>query len=201
MRFEYENNPDNELDIGVINPSILLEPGYRGGTIPRIIEKPVNSYLGEFITESGFQDIAKDTCPFNVKVLCLERIFAEKLCAIKSLYERNGLKTRTRHYYDVCKLIDAPEIKALLNNISEFNVILQDISTISHQYFGIKEDSSIISIKACPALQPEHHCINELSAAYTGDKALYYQEHPDFGEMLVKIAVFLQDLSEESEKV
>jgi len=191
LYFDYNKN--NELD-REISSYILLEPGYRGGIVPRIFKKPINSFIGEYLMEKGFENLAEDLPPFEVQVLSLERILAEKLCAIKSLYEKNSLKTRTRHYYDIYNLLDTLEIKGLSKNKGGLILILEDISSISEEYFNL-EKTTFEDIKLCDALNPKHECMVELEYEYKKSKALYYNIQPEFNEMILKISCFLNSFN------
>lgn len=192
LYFDYNKNPDNELK-GEVSSQILLEPGYRGGTSPRTLIKPINSFIGDYLIEKGFQDLAEDISPFDVKVLCLERIFAEKLCAVKSLYDMNTLKTKTRHYYDIFSLLTSPDIQNLVETKDELILILQDISNISEEHFGI-ERIILQDIQLCNAFDPEHECIKELANSYKDkrSKELYYSTQPEFRHMITEISAFLK---------
>ncbi|OGI18540.1 MAG: hypothetical protein A2287_06490 [Candidatus Melainabacteria bacterium RIFOXYA12_FULL_32_12] len=190
--FDYNKNPDNKLE-GEVSSQILLEPGYRGGTSPRTLIKPINSFVGDYLIDKGFQDLAEDIPPFDVKVLCLERIFAEKLCAVKSLHDNRSLKLRTRHYYDLFNLLTTPDIKNLVKNKDELTLILQDISDISEEHFNT-EKITLQDIQLCDAFNPEHNCIKELANSYKDkrSKELYYNTQPEFGHMITEISGFLK---------
>lgn len=167
-----------------ISSNILLEPGYRGGIKPEIIKKPINSLLGELLQDS-FDEY--DVEPFKINVLSLERIFIEKLFAIKALFDNGKLKARTRHYYDVYMLIKTDEIKNLLNDKAKINLIIDDISKVSSIYFPDEEIVDFDRLKICPAFTPEFKGVDEVQQSYINEKDLYFEGRPDFGELLGSI--------------
>jgi predicted nucleotidyltransferase component of viral defense system len=124
FKYSYPLIIKKEFPVSISN-SILLEPGYRGGVKPHIEKKQINSILGEEL-KGKLKDY--DTEPFEINVLSLERIFAEKLFAITSLFNKGVLNSKTRHIYDTYKLIATEEIKTLANAPKKLDLILDDIS-------------------------------------------------------------------------
>jgi len=174
-----------------ISSSILLEPGFRGGTKPEITKKQINSILGEELEGklNGY-----DIKPFKINVLSLERIFVEKLFAIKSLFDKEILNSKTRHLYDVYMLINTAEIKALVKNTEKLKEILEDISIISNLYFPEEAGITLFSIKNCPVFNLDYEKIEELRQGYIKDKDLYFIDRPTFDIMIKEIRIFLDSL-------
>lgn len=191
----YYNYPKitQEEHPGSINQNIILEPGYRGGNWP-LIEKSINSLVAEVIINKTGEYIADDLTPFGIKVLALERIFLEKLVAIYSSFNTGQLKKKTRHYYDLYMLMNTDEIKELIANKDLLNNILLDIAAISKEFFSTDEELTIDIIKTCDAFNPEYTGLDDLISGYLDDKDLYYGKTPDFKDMLVKLASFLNEL-------
>lgn len=158
-----------------VGKEILLEPGYRGGTVPEIQKKTITSYV-EKLVYGLLEDY--DTKPFEINVLSAERIFVEKVFALKEIYDKdNGetLQKKTRHYYDIYKLLQTNEVKALLNNKTNLESIVADINEISYKYYGLEPvvwDDLINHI----ALKPDEALFNKLKLGYKNDKALYYNQ-------------------------
>lgn len=158
-----------------VGKEILLEPGYRGGTVPEIQKKTITSYV-EKLVYGLLEDY--DTKPFEINVLSAERIFVEKVFALKEIYDKdNGetLQKKTRHYYDIYKLLQTNEVQALLNNKTNLESIVADINEISYKYYGLEPvvwDDLINHI----ALKPDEALFNKLKLGYKNDKALYYNQ-------------------------
>ncbi len=75
----------------------MLEAVFRGGTIPEIQKKTITSYA-EKLVDDKLEDY--NTKPFEINVLSAERIFVEKVFAVKKIYDKdNGetLQKKTRH--------------------------------------------------------------------------------------------------------
>ena len=182
--FKYEF-PSLTPSIGVITKEILIEPGYRGGIMPKVEKRLITSFV-----ENALLDKLDnyDIEPFKINVLALERIFMEKLFALKEIHEKdNGktLVTKTRHYYDIYKLLETEEIQALLKNQNEINSIIKDINLIGKEYFSLghvtwDELKNHISIK------PDAALTEILQKGYLNDKALY-KIQPNFKEIIEKI--------------
>ena len=158
-----------------VGKEILLEPGYRGGTVPKIQKKPITSYV-EKLVDGKLE--CYDTKSFEINVLSAERIFVEKVFALKEIYDKdNGetLQKKTRHYYDIYKLLQTNEVQALLNNKTKLESIVADINEISHKYYDLEPvvwDNLINHI----ALKPDEALFNKLKLSYKNDKALYYNQ-------------------------
>ena len=158
-----------------VGKEILLEPGYRGGTVPEIQKKTITSYV-----EKLFDDKLEgyDTKPFEINVLSAERIFVEKVFAIKEIYDKDSgetLQKKTRHYYDIYNLLQTNEVQALLNNKTKLESIIADINEISYKYYGLEPvawDDLINHI----ALKPDENLFKKLKQGYLKDKALYYNQ-------------------------
>ena len=158
-----------------VGKEILLEPGYRGGTVPEIQKKPITSYV-EKLVDGKLEGY--DTKPFEINVLSAERIFVEKVFALKEIYDKdNGetLQMKTRHYYDIYKLLQTNEVQALLNDKTKLESIVADINEISHKYYDLEPvvwDDLINHI----ALKPDCELFNNLKQGYKNDKSLYYNQ-------------------------
>ena len=158
-----------------VGKSILLEPGYRGGIVPEIQKKAITSYI-EKIIDGKLDDY--DTKPFEINVLSTERIFVEKIFAIKEIYDKDSgetLQKKTRHYYDIYKLLQTKEVQALLYDKTKLESIVADINEISYKYYDLEPvawDDLINHI----ALKPDGELFNNLKHGYKNDKSLYYNQ-------------------------
>lgn len=156
-----------------VGKEILLEPGYRGGTIPEIQKKTITSYI-EKLVDGKLEDY--DTKPFEINVLSSERIFVEKVFAIKEIYDKdNGetLQKKTRHYYDIYRLLQTNEVQALLNDKTKLESIVADINEISYKYYNLAHATWEELINHI-ALKPDELLFNKLKQGYKNDKDLYY---------------------------
>jgi predicted nucleotidyltransferase component of viral defense system len=119
-----------------VGKEILLEPGFRGGIAPEIQKKTITSYV-EKLVDGKLEDY--DTKSFEINVLSQERIFVEKVFAIKEIYDKdNGetLQKKTRHYYDIYKLLQTKEVQTLLTDKIKLASIVADINEISYKYIN-----------------------------------------------------------------
>lgn len=164
--------PSYSSMINSVSKEILLEPGYRGGIAPEIRKKAISSYVENLI----YGKIENyDVEPFEINILSLERIFMEKVFAIKEIYDKDNGQTllkKTRHYYDIYKLAQTEEIKTLLNDKKRIDTIVEDINTISHKYYDLAPvtwDELVNHI----ALKPDKTLFEQLKQGYTNDKDLY----------------------------
>lgn len=182
--FKYEF-PSLTPAIGVVTKEILIEPGYRGGIIPKIEKKFITSFVENALLGKleGYNIES-----FEINVLALERIFMEKLFALKEIYEKdNGktLVTKTRHYYDIYKLLETEEIQALLKNQNEINSIIEDINLIGKEYFAL-ESVAWNELKNHISIKPNKILFEKLQKGFLNDKALY-KTQPDFKEIIREI--------------
>jgi predicted nucleotidyltransferase component of viral defense system len=183
-----------------IKREILLEPGYRGGSYPTI-KKEMNSFVASTILShyenqvpSELLEYTDDINPFSLQVLGPERIFLEKLEAIKNSYNKGKIVEATRHYYDLYNLIKLEEIQNLKNNPNEISEILEDISINSKKYYRVKEPSTLESIKTCEALFKDFSEIARLEDRYKKESGLYYKNQPALKTMIVEINKFIEKL-------
>lgn len=158
-----------------VGKEILLEPGFRGGTVPEIEKKTITSYV-EKLLDGKLEDY--DTQPFEINVLSAERIFIEKVFAIKEIYDKdNGetLQKKTRHYYDIYKLLQTKEVLTLLTDNIKLESIVTDINGIGRKYYNLEPVSWTDLINHI-ALKPNESLFKKLKQGYLNDKALYYNQ-------------------------
>lgn len=187
FRFSFPTTSTNITDS--VGKEILLEPGFRGGTVPEIEKKTITSYV-EKLLAGKLKDY--NTQPFEINVLSQERIFVEKVFAIKEIYDKdNGetLQTKTRHYYDVYKLLQTKEVQTLLNDKIKLESIVTDINEISHKYYGL-EPVDWTDLISHIALNPNESLLNKLKQGYLNDKALYYNQI-EFEEIILALKALI----------
>lgn len=158
--------------INSVSKEILLEPGYRGGIAPEIRKKAISSYV-ENLLYGKIENY--DVEPFEINVLSFERIFMEKVFAIKEIYDKDNGQTllkKTRHYYDIYKLAQTDEIKTLLNDKKRIDAIVEDINTISHKYYNLAPVTWNELVNHI-VLKPDKKLFEQLKQGYANDKDLY----------------------------
>jgi len=121
-----------------IAPSVMTEPGTRGGTSPTT-EREISSVVGRFLREAGQGEIAEDVDSFPMTVLHFRRTFVEKLFVVHSLVERLASEGRTlgrdaRHYIDLYALAGEDEVRAMLSS-PEYQAIKEDYERVSLKFF------------------------------------------------------------------
>ena len=121
-------------NFGDASPLILLE--VNSFTIPephevKQLECLISSYLRETGNEMAINQYNLEK--FEVNVLKLERTFIEKVSALtKNTYLSKGadfelLQKNVRHFYDLAKLKQTPEISRLLKESLEFKAMLDRV--------------------------------------------------------------------------
>ena len=88
-----------------VKPYVQIEMAFYQKSYPHEI-KPVNSLIGEWLIDSGNEEVAKlyNLMPFDVCVQKLERTFVDKVFAICDYYERKEIDRNSRHIYDLYKI-------------------------------------------------------------------------------------------------
>ena len=109
--------PDNQIDKRVIVELAAQTPSF-----PSIV-KPIQSFVGQYLEAIGKTELIKqyDLNPFNVRVQSLERTVVDKTFAICDYYLSNRKNKRSRHLYDLNKLLG--QIKLNNSLIDLFNQV------------------------------------------------------------------------------
>jgi len=121
-----------------IAPSIMSEPGVRGGNYPTV-ECEIDSVVARHLRTAGQESIAEDLQPFALTVLHFRRTFVEKLFIVHGLAERlqndgQGLGRDARHYIDLHALAGEPEVEVMLRS-PEYQEIKEDYEALSLRFF------------------------------------------------------------------
>jgi hypothetical protein len=134
-RFEYVQR---FAGTGDIRNRVFVESGTASGREPtdRI---SLQSYVGQFLQETGVSLGADDEGPFEMRLLHFRRTFVEKMFAIHAkveAFKQTGkpIGGYARHYYDLFCLAERPEILAMLRS-DEYGAIKADYDRISIQHF------------------------------------------------------------------
>ena len=135
-RFEY---PQLFAGAGEIRNRVFVEAGTASGRQPteRVF---INSYVGQFLAQTGVTLGTDDEGPFEMRLLHFQRTFVEKLFAIHAkvdAFKNTGqpIGGYARHYYDLFCLAQRPEVLAMLRS-AEYAAIKADYDRISVAHFS-----------------------------------------------------------------
>jgi len=134
-RFEYVQR---FAGTGDIRNRVFVEAGTASGREPTEIVR-LQSYVGQFLQETGVSLGADDEGPFTMRLLHFRRTFVEKMFAIHAKVEAfkqagKPIGGYARHYYDLFCLAARPEVLAMLQS-DEYGVIKADYDRISTEHF------------------------------------------------------------------
>lgn len=137
--------PTERASTAVIQTSVLLEMGIRGGESPNE-QVPINSLIGDALVAAD-TDIAGygDLAPFGVAVLHPGRTLLEKLFIIQNETERIlALDTPPnprigRHFYDVYQLLNDAGVRSLLQQREKVDQILDEIALVTGTHFSTQQ--------------------------------------------------------------
>ena len=134
-RFEYTQR---FTGTGDIRNRVLVEAGSASGREPTERIR-LQSYVGQYLQETGVRLGADDEGPFEMRLLHFRRTFVEKMFAIHGkvdAYQKTGREIGgyARHYYDLFCLAERAEVPAMLRS-EEYATIKADYDRISREYF------------------------------------------------------------------
>jgi hypothetical protein len=134
-RFEYVQR---FAGTGDIRNRVFVEAGTASGREPTDRVR-LQSYVGQFLQETGVSLGADDEGPFTMRLLHFRRTFVEKMFAIHAKVEAfkqagKPIGGYARHYYDLFCLAERPEVMAMLQS-DEYGVIKADYDRISRAHF------------------------------------------------------------------
>jgi hypothetical protein len=123
---------------GEIRNRVFLEAGTASGREPTE-RVPIQSYVAQYLAQSGVALGADDEGPFEMRLLHFRRTFVEKMFAIHAkvdAFKKAGqaIGGYARHYYDLFCLIQRPEVLAMLRS-PEYAAIKADYDRISVSHF------------------------------------------------------------------
>ena len=134
-RFEY---PQKFAGTGDILNRVFVESGSASGREPTERIR-LQSYVGQFLTETGVSLGTEDEDSFEMRLLHFRRTFVEKMFAINAkvdAFKRTGMPigVYARHYYDLYCLAAQKEVAAMLAS-DEYALIKADYDRISTESF------------------------------------------------------------------
>jgi Nucleotidyl transferase AbiEii toxin, Type IV TA system len=172
-----------------IAPSIMSEPGVRGGNYPTV-ECEIDSVVARHLRSAGQESIAEDLQPFALTVLHFRRTFVEKLFIVHGLAERlqhegQGLGRNARHYIDLHALASEPEVEVMLRS-QEYQQIKEDYEALSLQFFKKRYvRPSDLSFAQSPGVFPSESLRARIVADYDEQcRTLCYGAYPSFDDVV-----------------
>lgn len=116
----------SERNFGVVKDYILVEINCLTNPVPHEV-RSIQTYIGQYLNAEGYQDTtsAFELNAFDVKVLSLRRTLFEKILSLNRL-SYDGvpkLVEKARHFYDIHKLFQHPDIKDDLLNKEDFKIL------------------------------------------------------------------------------
>lgn len=135
-RFEYRQR---FAGTGEIRNRVFVEAGTASGREPTD-QVRLQSYVAQFLQETGFSLGAEDEGPFEMRLLHFRRTFVEKMFTIHGKVEAFKGEGReiggyARHYYDLYCLAERPEVLAMLRS-DEYSAIKADYDRVSREHFA-----------------------------------------------------------------
>jgi len=125
---------------GEIRNRVLVEVGTASGREPTDCIK-IQSYLGQFLNETGRSLGSDDEGSFEMRLLHFRRTFVEKMFAIHAKVEALkktgfGIGGYARHYYDLFCLAKRQEVLEMLRS-NEYEIIKIDYDSVSRRHFEV----------------------------------------------------------------
>jgi hypothetical protein len=181
-RFSYEQLYGGR---GEVANRVLLEAGAASGREPTA-RVELSSYLSQFLAATGVTLEAEDESSFPMRLLHFRRTFVEKMFAIHSKVEmlkRDGrpLGTYARHYYDLFKLSQRPEVMDMLQS-AEYEGIKEDYDLISRTHFpGSYFFPDQMRFANSEALFPTQQLFSDIAREYEGQcEVLCFGTYPSW---------------------
>lgn len=189
-RFEYRQIFEGTGDI---RNRVFVEIGTASGREPTERIR-LQSYIGQFLAETGVSLGAEDEGPFEMRLLHFRRTFVEKLFAIHAKvdnFKRTGtpIGGYARHYYDLFCLADRPEVTAMLAS-AEYSTIKADYDQVSRTHFSKSYvPPPDMRFSESDALFPSPELAATLSTEYEAQcRVLCFGRFPSWHEMQVRLA-------------
>lgn len=142
-RYEIEYNPIDELDDVAVLPTVILETSYTAISFP-VSELPVHNYIGDMMLEEAPDYIEKySLSPFTMKVQDISRTLADKVFAVCDYYLQNKTENRSRHLYDIYKLLPlVPQDNSFKKLVKE----VREVRALSPVCPSAKPDVNVVEL-------------------------------------------------------
>lgn len=184
-RFEYVQK---FAGAGDLRNRVFVEIGTASGREPTERVR-LQSYVGQFLAETGVSLGADDEGSFEMRLLHFRRTFVEKLFALHSKvdnFKRTGrpISGYARHYYDLHCLASRPEVLKMLES-DEYSAIKFDYDRISRSHFPKSYvPPPNLSFALSDAIYPTAELATALAAEYESQcRVLCFGRFPDWNEL------------------
>ena len=172
-----------------MDATVMLEAGIQSGDYP-VEERRLQSLLAEALDQQGVLSGAEDQAPFQMNLLHFRRTFVEKLYTIHDRVERLAKRERisigsyARHYYDLFRLLQTPEVRGMLRT-PEFAEFAADYRLLTRRWYPAQALPSLMELSTSSALFPDATLRSHLADDYqTQCRRLCYGSFPAFEEVL-----------------
>ncbi len=173
---------------GDIRNRLLVEVGTASGREPTE-NVQLQSYLGQFLQNTGITLGAEDENPFEMRLLHFRRTFVEKMFTIHAKVESFkktglGIGGYARHYYDLYCLAQRSEVLQMLQS-KEYEEIKKDYDSISREYFDAGYVPPLdMNFQKSDALFPSIHLESALGIEFEKQcRILCFGEYPTWKQV------------------
>jgi hypothetical protein len=187
-RSDYFEYVQRFASTGEIRNRVLVEVGTASGKEPTECVK-LQSYIGQFLQESGISLGAEDEGSFEMRLLHFKRTFVEKMFAIHAkveLFKKTGVGIGgyARHYYDLFCLAQRLDVLDMLRS-NEYEIIKIDYDKVSSVHFPINYiPPPDMSFAKSDALFPKEDLKEVLAAEFEKQcRILCFGEFPTWGQV------------------
>lgn len=171
-------------DLGSLLPYIKLEMGFRGGNEPKETRN-IQSLVGTALQAKNQLGVGDNVLGVEMPLLHPRRTLVEKLFAIYSAYEDKKITGKTRHYYDVFRLLELPEVTGFLGT-TEYTELKESVSSFSRENWPESSLPHGNALAGTPAFNPEGAMRTQIEHEYVRSD-IYYGTKPSFGEIIDRI--------------
>ncbi len=181
-----------EGDLGQVGESIVIEASWLGSSEP-FSKKTVSSYIQEFITLNGPQDLLEkyELSSFDVQALSVKRTFCEKIMSLVR-FSMSGnpfeeLPKKVRHIYDLHLMMRSEGILSFFNEDDFIEMLLK---VGQDDFVGYKNNNEWLKNHPCSAIifdAPEKIWPSIKSVYQTSFKHMVFGQLPDEADLLATL--------------
>ncbi len=170
--------------LGALLPYVKLEIGFRGGIEPNVM-RPIQAIFCEEIEKRGQTALAENIGAVYMPLLHPRRTLVEKLFALYSAYEAGEIAGKTRHYYDVHRLLGLEDVTAFLGT-QEYVALKESVAAFSRENWPNSPLPPGNALAGGRAFLPEEPARAQIALEY--ERAdYYYGVRPGFAEILDRL--------------
>jgi len=181
-----------EGDLGQVGESIVIEASWLGNSEP-FSKETVSSYIQDFITHNGPQDLLEkyELFSFDVQALSVNRTFCEKIMSLVR-FSLTGdpfenLPKKVRHIYDLHLMMKS---EGLLSFFYEDDFIEMLLKVGQDDFTGYRNNNKWLKNHPCSAIifdAPEKIWPSIKSAYQTSFKHMVFGQLPDETDLLATL--------------